>query len=58
LAENGHKFPNIQRIYLSNNKITDAGVKALAENGDKFKNLDLIELGGNKITNEGFKIFI
>jgi hypothetical protein len=39
LAENGHKFQDLQEVSLQNNQITDVGLKALAENGHKFPDL-------------------
>jgi hypothetical protein len=54
LAVNGHKFPQLQKIYLSNNKITDAGLEALAVNGNKFPHLQEIYLGGNKIDPDNY----
>jgi hypothetical protein len=36
LAVNGHKFPQLQRIDLADNEITDAGLEALAVNDHKF----------------------
>jgi hypothetical protein len=31
LAENGHKFPNLQRVWLGNNQITDVGLKQVKQ---------------------------
>jgi hypothetical protein len=39
LATNGDKFPKLQGIYMSKNKIADAGLKALAVNGQKLLQL-------------------
>jgi hypothetical protein len=47
LAVNGHKFQQLQEIYLQYNKITDAGLEALAVNGRKFPRLQIISLGDN-----------
>ncbi len=52
MAENGHKFSQLQEICLGSNKITDAGLKALAENGHKFSQLEGIYLKGNKISSK------
>ena len=47
LAENGHKFSNLQEFYLGGNQITDVGLKVLAENGRKFLKLQKISLDEN-----------
>ena len=49
-------FPNLSTINLTDNQITDAGLRALAEHADKFKNLSWIDLRNNKITDAGLKV--
>ena len=51
LAENASKMPNLQRIDLENNQITDAGVKAFVENASIIINSRImIDLSRNQIT--------
>ncbi len=54
LAENGHKFSQLQAICLGSDQITDAGLKALAENCHKFLEIGRISLWSNKISHEFF----
>jgi Ran GTPase-activating protein (RanGAP) involved in mRNA processing and transport len=55
LVANGDKFQSLQKVDLSDNQITDQGLKALAENLCKFKSLQTVDLSNNQITDEGVK---
>ncbi len=48
-------FPNLRRVSLDNNQITDEGLKALALNAEKLTNLQVVGLSNNQITDDGLK---